>query len=67
VRERPLPWIWENSRIFNFFRSLRREDVSPVCQGCIYFSKCKGGCKAMNILDGRFREPDSHCWIAENA
>jgi radical SAM protein with 4Fe4S-binding SPASM domain len=64
VRERPLPWIWENSRIFNFFRSLRREDVSPVCQGCIYFSKCKGGCKAMNILDGRFREPDSHCWIA---
>lgn len=64
IREKPFPWIWENSRLFNFFRSLRREDVSDVCQTCRYFSKCRGGCKAMNILDGRFREPDSHCWLA---
>lgn len=63
VREKPLPWIWENSRLFNFFRSLRREDINEVCQRCRYFAKCKGGCKAMNILDGRFSEPDSHCWL----
>jgi len=63
VRERPLTWIWENSRLFNFFRSLMREDVNEVCQRCGYFSRCKGGCKAMNILDGRFSEPDSHCWL----
>ena len=37
VRQRPLPWIWENSQLFNFFRSLRREDVNELCQGCIYF------------------------------
>lgn len=63
VRVKPISWIWENSRLFNFFRSLRREDTSELCQGCIYFAKCKGGCKAMNILDGRFSEPDSHCWL----
>jgi radical SAM protein with 4Fe4S-binding SPASM domain len=63
VRQKPLPWIWENSRLFNFFRSLRRGDVNDLCQKCIYFAKCKGRCKAMNILDGRFSEPDSHCWL----
>jgi radical SAM protein with 4Fe4S-binding SPASM domain len=65
VREKPFPWIWENSRIFNFFRSLRRSDANETCQNCVYYSKCKGGCKAMNILDGHFREPDRHCWLAE--
>lgn len=64
IRDKPFPWIWENSRIFNFFRSLQRADISTICQNCIYFSKCKGGCKAMNILDGHFREPDRHCWLA---
>jgi len=64
IRDKPFPWIWENSRIFNFFRSLQRADTSKTCQSCIYFSKCKGGCKAMNILDGHFREPDRHCWLA---
>jgi radical SAM protein with 4Fe4S-binding SPASM domain len=64
IRDKPFPWIWENSRIFNFFRSLQRADTSTICQNCIYFSKCKGGCKAMNILDGHFREPDRHCWLA---
>ena len=64
IRDKPFPWIWENSRIFNFFRSLQRVDTSKTCQSCIYFSKCKGGCKAMNILDGHFREPDRHCWLA---
>ena len=64
IRDKPFPWIWENSRIFNFFRSLQRVDTSKTCQGCIYFSKCKGGCKAMNILDGHFRETDRHCWLA---
>jgi radical SAM protein with 4Fe4S-binding SPASM domain len=65
IRDKPFPWIWENSRIFNFFRSLQRADTSETCQNCIYFSKCKGGCKAMNILDGHFRGPDRHCWLAE--
>ena len=64
IRDKPFPWIWENSRIFNFFRSLQRADTSKTCQSCIYFSKCKGGCKGMNILDGRFRETDRHCWLA---
>jgi radical SAM protein with 4Fe4S-binding SPASM domain len=64
IRDEPFPWIWENSRIFNFFRSLQRADTSTTCQNCVYFSKCKGGCKAMNILDGHFREPDRHCWLA---
>ena len=63
IRESPFSWIWENSRIFNFFRSLRREDVATVCQKCDFFAKCRGGCKAMNILDGRFQEPDKHCWL----
>ena len=63
IREKPIQWIWENSRIFNFFRSLRREDCAEECQICPYFAKCRGGCKAMNILDGRFQEPDKHCWL----
>jgi len=67
IRDKPFPWIWENSRIFNFFRSLQRADTSKTCQSCIYFSKCKGGCKAMNILDGHFRETDRHCWLAARA
>ena len=64
IREKPFPWIWENSRIFNFFRSLQRADTSKFCQSCIFFSKCKGGCKGMNILDGHFHETDRHCWLA---
>lgn len=63
VLEKPLQEIWANSRLFNFFRSLKKADTSPVCQACSYFSQCKGGCKAMNILDGDLSEKDYHCWI----
>jgi radical SAM protein with 4Fe4S-binding SPASM domain len=63
VREKPLSVIWRDSRIFNFFRSLRREDVNVGCQSCSFFAKCRGGCKAMNILDGDFSARDYHCWL----
>jgi radical SAM protein with 4Fe4S-binding SPASM domain len=63
VLETSLPEIWANSRLFNFFRSLMRVDTNPECQSCNYYSKCKGGCKAMNILDGELAEKDYHCWI----
>jgi len=62
VLEKPLPEIWANSRLFNFFRSLKRVDTSTVCQNCGYYSQCKGGCKAMNILDGDLSAKDYHCW-----
>jgi radical SAM protein with 4Fe4S-binding SPASM domain len=64
VKEKPLAEIWVNSRLFNFFRSLKKKDTSKICQECNYFSSCKGGCKAMNILDGNFSSPDYHCWLA---
>jgi len=63
VLDKPLTEIWANSRLFNFFRSLKRVDTSPICQACGYYSKCKGGCKAMNILDGDLSEKDYHCWL----
>jgi len=64
VREEPFAWIWQNSRMLNFFRSLRREDVNDTCQLCKFFSKCLGGCRAMNLLQGNVFAPDSHCWLA---
>ncbi len=63
VRDRPLPEIWVNSRLFNFFRSLKKIDSNISCQNCSFFSSCKGGCKAMNILDGDLSARDYHCWF----
>jgi radical SAM protein with 4Fe4S-binding SPASM domain len=63
VQDKTIPEIWVNSRLFNFFRSLKRVDTCPECQECSYYSQCKGGCKAMNILDGDLLEKDYHCWM----
>jgi radical SAM protein with 4Fe4S-binding SPASM domain len=63
VRDKTLPEIWVNSRLFNFFRSLKKIDSNISCQNCSFFSSCKGGCKAMNILDGDLSARDYHCWL----
>lgn len=65
VREHSFSWIWRNSKLFNFFRSLKREDINDFCQSCKYFEKCRGGCRAMNILDWNIFSTDRHCWLAE--
>jgi radical SAM protein with 4Fe4S-binding SPASM domain len=65
IREKSLPEVWLNSRLFNFFRSLKKIDSGISCQNCRFFSSCKGGCKAMNILDGDLSARDYHCWIAD--
>ena len=64
VRDQPFPWIWQNSRLLNFFRSIKKADINSFCSECRFFTKCLGGCRAMNLINVRIFDPDSHCWLA---
>ena len=58
-------WIWENSRLLNYFRSIRLDDVKGVCRSCAWLSVCHGGCKAENFAAGDIFASNRTCWVAE--
>jgi mycofactocin radical SAM maturase len=50
--------IWDNSKVFNYFRQL--EPAS--CRSCPRFSKCRGGCPAVAyFLTHDLNSPDPEC------
>ena len=65
LRARSFGWIWENSRLLNYFRGIRLDDVKGVCRGCPWLSVCHGGCKAENFAAGDLFASNRTCWVAE--
>lgn len=65
LREHSFGWIWENSRLLNYFRSIRLDDVKGVCRACAWLSVCHGGCKAENFAAGDMFASNRTCWVAE--
>lgn len=65
LRNRSFRWIWENSRLLNYFRGIRLGDVKGLCRDCEWLSLCHGGCKAENYLNGDIFDSNSNCWVAD--
>lgn len=65
LREHNFRWIWENSRLLNYFRSIRLDDIKGVCRDCKWLSRCHGGCKAENYAHGDIFGSSKSCWVAD--
>jgi radical SAM protein with 4Fe4S-binding SPASM domain len=65
LRAHSFGWIWENSRLLNYFRSIRLDDIIGVCRECAWLSVCHGGCKAENFAAGDMFASNRTCWIAK--
>jgi len=65
LRAHSFGWIWENSRLLNYFRSIRLDDVKGICRECAWLSVCHGGCKAENFAAGDMFASNRTCWVAE--
>jgi radical SAM protein with 4Fe4S-binding SPASM domain len=65
VRDKSFAWIWENSQILNYFRSLTISDIRGTCQECAWLPECRGGCIANGYVNGDIFESNRHCWIAK--
>lgn len=52
VRDHSFRWIWENSPILRYFRSICLNEVKGKCRECRWLMICHGGCKAENFLTG---------------
>lgn len=65
LRDHTFQWIWENSRLLNYFRSFRLDDIKGVCRECKWLSLCNGGCKAENYAYGDIFGSSRSCWVAD--
>ncbi len=65
VRDKSFAWIWENSQILNYFRSLTISDIHGACQECAWLSECRGGCIATGYVYGDIFESNRRCWTAK--
>ncbi|HEB68258.1 MAG TPA: radical SAM protein [Desulfobulbus sp.] len=66
IREKSLAEIWTNSRLINFWRSLRVKEIGGKCAGgCHWLSQCKGGCPAANFAHGAIFKPNVQCFLTE--
>jgi radical SAM protein with 4Fe4S-binding SPASM domain len=65
VRDHTFQWIWENSGLLNYFRSVRLNDIKGLCRDCKWLISCHGGCKAENYSNGDMFESSKSCWVAE--
>lgn len=63
IKEIPFPWIWENSRFLNYFRSLNIADIRGPCQQCSWLSECRGSCIASNFIHGDIFQSNCRCWL----
>lgn len=64
IRFQRIEDIWNNSRVFKFFRNFNPADLKGACGGCDYKILC-GGCRALAFLFyGDFYEEDPTCWKA---
>lgn len=65
LRDHTFQWIWENSVLLNYFRSVRLNDIKGLCRDCKWLLSCHGGCKAENYSNGDMFESSKSCWVAE--
>jgi len=64
IKDKSFAWIWENSRILNYFRSLATDDIHGACQSCNWLNQCRGSCIAANFSHGDIFQSNCHCWVA---
>lgn len=65
LRDHTFQWIWENSPLLNYFRSISLNEVKGICRECKWLSLCHGGCKAENYISGDIFASNQSCWVAE--
>lgn len=65
LRHHTFRWIWENSTLLNYFRSIRLSNVKGLCRECKWLSLCHGGCKAENYMSGDTFDSNRNCWVAD--
>ena len=65
VRHHSFPWIWENSQLLNYFRSIKLDEIRGHCRKCKWFMRCRGGCRAECYLSGDLFGSNSNCWVAQ--
>lgn len=65
LRDHSFQWIWENSSVLNYFRSVRLNDIKGLCRDCKWLPVCHGGCKAENYSNGDMFGSSHSCWVAE--
>lgn len=58
-------WIWENSKLLNYFRNIQLKDIKGVCRDCKWLGRCRGGCKAENYAYGDIFGSSQSCWVAD--
>jgi len=64
VRFHSFQWIWENSTVLNYFRSIRLDEIKGACRQCAWFMRCHGGCRAETYLAGDLFGSNRNCWVA---
>lgn len=64
LRDHTFQWIWENSMLLNYFRSIQLNDIKGLCRDCKWLLLCHGGCKAENYTDGDIFKSNLNCWVA---
>jgi radical SAM protein with 4Fe4S-binding SPASM domain len=64
VRHHSFPWIWKNSHLLNYFRSIVLDEIKGHCRKCKWFMRCRGGCRAECYLSGDLFGSNSNCWTA---
>ena len=65
LRDHTFEWIWENSTLLNYFRSIILDDIKGHCRDCKWLSLCHGGCKAENYANGDIFSSNINCWVAD--
>lgn len=62
VKSTSFKWIWNNSTILNYFRSIVVDDLHGYCRECLWNSECRGSCLATNFARGDIFQSNCHCW-----
>lgn len=65
LRDHTFEWIWKNSTLLNYFRSILLDDIRGDCRDCKWLSLCHGGCKAENYANGDIFSSNVNCWVAD--
>jgi len=65
VRDHTFPWIWENSPLLNYFRTIKLNEIQGHCRACAWFMRCRGGCRAEAFMNGDLFGSNRNCWVAE--
>ena len=65
LRDHTFEWIWENSTLLDYFRSILLNDIKGHCRNCKWLSLCHGGCKAENYANGDIFASNLSCWVAD--